>query len=69
MEDTYSATQTITVKENPISNDTEFLNYLYKGLFDRSPEGFEISRFFTWVKGWHYDPCTSSGRAPLHLRT
>ena len=48
--DTYSATQTITVKENPISNDTEFLNYLYKGLFDRSPEGFEISRFLLGLR-------------------
>ena len=43
--ETFSQTRMINVRQNPLSNDSEFLRSFYLGLFDREPEGFEIGRY------------------------
>ncbi len=45
-DETASTTTSISVTESAVTDDLEFLNLLYSGMFRREPESFELAEFY-----------------------
>ena len=47
---TFSTIATVLAKQSPFTDDYEFLKHLYNGLYDRDPQGSEISAYLSGLR-------------------